>query len=81
MVRYPAAAARVIIDSFRMLEHDGLDAAPQRVVPDGHPELILNWSQPFEALQGGRWEYQPRCFLVRFHSMVRRECLQRPCMN
>jgi AraC-like DNA-binding protein len=38
---------------------------PQRVVPDGHPELILNFKQPFEAaFEGDRWHLQPRCFLA-----------------
>jgi len=68
VVRYreipPSARLQAIVDSFWILEHDGEDAAPQRVVPDGHPELILNWSQPFEAFQNGRWEVQPRCFLA-----------------
>ena len=36
----------------------------QRVVPDGHPELILNFGEPFAALHDGRWQTQPRCFLA-----------------
>jgi AraC-like DNA-binding protein len=43
------------------------DAAPgtvQRVVPDGRPELIVNFSQPFESLQSGQWQAQPQCFFA-----------------
>jgi hypothetical protein len=35
-------------------------SAPQRVIPDGHPELILTWNQPFESFQSGRWHRQLR---------------------
>jgi AraC-like DNA-binding protein len=62
----PQIRLRTIIDSFWILEQDGVDGAPQRVVPDGHPELILNWGQPFEARAAGhgQWQGQPRCFLA-----------------
>jgi AraC-like DNA-binding protein len=46
------------------LEHDGDSNPPQRVVPDGHPELILNSGRPFHALQSGVWRRQPRAFLA-----------------
>jgi AraC-like DNA-binding protein len=68
MVRYreirPSARLRPFVDSFWILEHDGEDRLPQRVVPDGHPELILNWREPFEAFKDGSWQQQPRCFLA-----------------
>ncbi|MGD0299467.1 MAG: helix-turn-helix domain-containing protein [Bryobacteraceae bacterium] len=68
MVRYreirPPVRLRSFINSFWILEHDGEDDAPQRVVPDGQAELILNWGEPFQAFQDGRWEGQPRCFLA-----------------
>src|SRR5208283_4126724 len=52
------------INSFWILEYDGTDVAPQRVVPDGHPELILNWGPPLECSQAGKWHAQPRSFLA-----------------
>jgi AraC-like DNA-binding protein len=68
VVRYreirPSARLRPFVNTFWILEHDGKDAAPQRVVPDGQSELILNWGQPFEAFQLGQWQGQPRCFLA-----------------
>ena len=68
MVRYreirPSARLRPFVNTFWILEHDGKDAAPQRVVPDGQSELILNWGQPFEAFHLGKWQGQPRCFLA-----------------
>jgi AraC-like DNA-binding protein len=68
VVRYreirPSAPLRSFVNTFWILEHDGDDAAPQRIVPDGHPELILNWSQPFESLQDGKWRSQARCFFA-----------------
>src|SRR5277367_1255003 len=68
MIRYceirPPDRLRPFINTFWVLEHDGQDAAPQRVVPDGHSELILNWGQPFESFRAGQWHGQPRCFLA-----------------
>jgi AraC-like DNA-binding protein len=68
VVRYreirPSAELRRFVNTFWILEHGGQDAAPQRVVPDGQAELILNWGQPFEAFQLGQWQRQPRCFLA-----------------
>jgi len=59
-----SASLRTFVESFWILEHDGDGAAPQRVVPDGHAELILNLGQPFEFFKGGKWHGQPRCFLA-----------------
>jgi AraC-like DNA-binding protein len=68
VVRYreiaPSPQLSTFIHSFWILEHDGQGAAAQRVVPDGHSELILNWGQPFEAFEAGHWRGQPRCFLA-----------------
>jgi hypothetical protein len=60
----PSPRLRPFIHTFWILEHDGQDPAPQRVVPDGHSELILNWRQSFQAFQAGEWQGQPRCFLA-----------------
>jgi len=68
MVRYreirPSAQLRPFISTFWILEHDAEDTAPQRVVPNGHCELILNWSHPFQFLSDGGWLDQPRCFFA-----------------
>jgi AraC-like DNA-binding protein len=68
MVRYreirPCAQLRPFIGTLWILEHDAGDAAAQRVVPDGHCELILNWSHPFQFFRDGRWLDQPRCFFA-----------------
>jgi AraC-like DNA-binding protein len=68
VVRYreirPSAALASFVDAFWTLEHDGDGAPPQRVVPDGHPELILNLGQPFEFFDDTGWRGQPRCFLA-----------------
>jgi AraC-like DNA-binding protein len=59
----PSARLRPFVNIIWILEQDD-DAAPQRIVPDGCPELILNWGQPFESLQNGHWRHQPRCFFA-----------------
>jgi AraC-like DNA-binding protein len=60
----PSAPVQSFIESLWILEHDGEGVLPQRVVPDGHPELILNLRQPFECFHAGEWRGQPRCFLA-----------------
>jgi AraC-like DNA-binding protein len=60
----PHARLRPLIQSYWILEHSGEQATPQRVVPDGHPELILNMGQPFEVFREGQWQAQRRCFLA-----------------
>jgi AraC-like DNA-binding protein len=37
---------------------------PERVVPDGCPELIVHRGDPFAREVGGRWTPQPRVFLA-----------------
>ena len=38
--------------------------APERVVPDGCPELIVHLGDPFARRIDGRWVVQPRAFLA-----------------
>src|SRR5689334_14198786 len=68
MARYrelrPPQPLRSFVEAFWTLEHEGADAAPQRVVPDGHAELILNLGRPFESFDAGHWRGQPRYFFA-----------------
>jgi AraC-like DNA-binding protein len=59
----PCAQLRRFVDSFWILDHDGAPDA-QRVVPDGHAELIFNLGEPFAHLHEGRWHRQPRAFFA-----------------
>lgn len=59
---HPEGPASEVIDRLWFLE---LESGPvQRIVPDGHPELILNLGHPFESQQNGTWQKQPESFLV-----------------
>jgi AraC-like DNA-binding protein len=62
----PSGPLRTFVKRFWILEDQGANsgAPPQRVVPDGRAELILNFGQPFEAFTHGAWHAQPRCFLA-----------------
>jgi AraC-like DNA-binding protein len=59
----PGGAASQFVECYWELE-DSEPGAVQRVVPDGRPELILNFAQPFETLLDGAWQAQPRAFLA-----------------
>jgi AraC-like DNA-binding protein len=60
----PAGAARRLIKCYWTLEHDASVSSPQRIIPDGRTELILNLGQPYESQTANGWESQPRCFFV-----------------
>jgi AraC-like DNA-binding protein len=47
-----------------MLEDSSPANCIQRIIPDGRPELILNFGNPFESLTKGVWNSQPGCFFV-----------------
>ncbi len=59
----PGGEASRFIECYWELE-GAEPGAIQRVVPDGHPELILNFGEPFAALHDGQWHTQPRSFLA-----------------
>ena len=44
------------------MEHDDEDATRQRVVPNGHSELILNWDQPSSLFRTGSGADSPVVF-------------------
>jgi AraC-like DNA-binding protein len=73
----PAAALTPFVESFWLLDadHAGEAGPAQRVVPDGHPELILNLAAPFEYFENGTWHRQPRIF---FAGQIRGPLLLRP---
>ncbi len=60
----PSPRLSHFVSSFWLLEDDGTSAVPQRIVPDGHAELILNWGEPFQHLVNGTWHPQPRLFFA-----------------
>ena len=65
--RRPAAALGPYVECFWSISRPrGASAprAPERVVPDGCPELIVHLGDPFARRIGGRWVVQPRAFLA-----------------
>jgi AraC-like DNA-binding protein len=62
---YPGIEAARIVSHYWMLEGDSVAEVPQRIVPDGHPEIILNFGAPFESLgPDGCWRPQPASFFA-----------------
>ena len=53
MVRYrevePGARLRQFVSALWILEREDEGNAPQRIVSDGRPALILNWARPAKA--------------------------------
>jgi AraC-like DNA-binding protein len=68
VIRYrearPSQPLRHFVETLWLLEQDAEAGAPQRIVPDGHPELILNWCQPCEYFDGQEWVRQSQCFFA-----------------
>jgi AraC-like DNA-binding protein len=65
--RRPAAAAlRPYVECVWTISGPRVSArrAPERVVPDGCPELIVHLGDPFARWMSRRWVVQPRAFLA-----------------
>ena len=62
----PRPPLNSFVECFWMLEADGPSpaSAPERILPDGCVELILNFGERFSEHQHNRREIQPRHFLV-----------------
>ncbi|HEY5907021.1 MAG TPA: DUF6597 domain-containing transcriptional factor, partial [Vicinamibacteria bacterium] len=45
-------------------DRDRWPREPQRILPDGCPELIVHLGDRFSRLRSGRWSAQPRAFLA-----------------
>jgi len=60
----PGPAAARYIQCYWLLEDDSRADTAQRIVPDGRPELILNFARPFENCFREAWHAQPDCFFV-----------------
>jgi AraC-like DNA-binding protein len=61
----PSPAARAFVQCYWTLQ-SGPAAGDrvQRVAPDGSPELIVHFEQPFARPHEGGWRTQPRCFFA-----------------
>jgi methylphosphotriester-DNA--protein-cysteine methyltransferase len=64
--RRPVAPLRALIECLWTITGPPASSprAPERIVPDGCPELIVHLGDPFARLVGGRWVVQPRAFLA-----------------
>jgi AraC-like DNA-binding protein len=61
----PGIGTAQIVSHYWTLEADSVPDASQRIVPDGHPEMILNLGDPFQSMGlDGRWHLQPRSFFA-----------------
>jgi AraC-like DNA-binding protein len=62
----PPAALAPWVECFWSVTDTGARARrePDRIVPDGCPELIVHLADPFARKVGGRWVRQPRVFLA-----------------
>lgn len=61
---YPAAEFGRFVRCFWQLEHDGVDAGIERVVPDGCPEIVFNLADPFEQFAETGRRKQPLSIIV-----------------
>ena len=60
----PSPAAARLVRCYWILEDDGAGSGPQRIVPDGRPELILNLGRPYECQTPSGWNQQPQYFFM-----------------
>jgi AraC-like DNA-binding protein len=62
--RRPPPALRPYVECVWTIHGPRVTRAPERVVPDGCPELIVHLGDPFARRIDGRWVVQPRAFLA-----------------
>jgi len=63
--RRPAAPLRPFVECFwAVSDDDARERPPDRIVPDGCPELIVHRGDVFSRLHEGRLRLQPRAFLA-----------------
>jgi AraC-like DNA-binding protein len=60
----PNASAARFVKCYWLMEDDAPLPNPQRIVPDGRAQLILNLAHPYEALTKRGWQLQPQCFII-----------------
>jgi hypothetical protein len=60
----PKASAARFVKCYWLMEDDAPVPNPQRIVPDGRAQLILNLAHPYEALTKRGWQLQPQCFFI-----------------
>ena len=61
----PGIGTAHFVSHYWTLEADSVSDAPRRIVPDGHPEIILNLGHGFQSLGlDGCWRMQPRSFFA-----------------
>jgi len=60
----PGNPLNSFVECFWTLESDAPSTQPERILPDGCVELILNFGAPFSQHDDGRFELQPRSFLA-----------------
>jgi AraC-like DNA-binding protein len=62
--RKPQPPLSSFVECFWTLESDGQSVQPERILPDGCVELILNFGARFSQHDDGQLKLQPRSFLV-----------------
>jgi len=62
--RKPQTPLNSFVECFWTLESEAPSTQPERILPDGCVELILNFGSPFSQYHRGHLKLQPRSFLV-----------------
>ncbi len=72
----PTGTARSFIKCYWLLDDPSPSPEPQRLFPDGRPELIFNLAGPFESKSNDSWRKQPQSFVV---GQITGPMVIRPC--
>ena len=57
----PDAAIAALVDCFWVVEDDDPTPRERKIIPDGFPELVFHYGDPYEIRIANDWERQPRC--------------------
>lgn len=50
-----------LVDCFWVVRDESAMPSERKIIPDGYPELVFHFGDPYELRLGDRWEPQPRC--------------------
>ncbi|MCB0280159.1 MAG: AraC family transcriptional regulator [Calditrichaeota bacterium] len=70
----PADTLANYVECYWIIENESIEIVEQKIIPDGFPEIIFHYSDPYEINISGDWEIQSRQLLagqIRNHFFLR----------
>lgn len=60
----PDPALSGLVDCYWFVDDEATDAVEQKIIPDGYPEIIFHYGDPYEIRLRSRWERQAQSLMA-----------------